>query len=176
MVQSAMSLQGDLIESGGRGFVDKFMGDGLMAYWIVRGDDPATHSALCGRILDVAFKARSGIQSMPIPGRGGRLDLRVGLHIGTVKCGNFGSKNRWTWTLIGDDVNLAARLEQAKEGIDGCKLGQIRVSDAFFNSLTRDDRSHLPLMTRVQAKERAMDVYSSAAQKAARAIQSARAR
>src|SRR5204863_489457 len=76
--------------------------------------------------------------AMPGPDGSGNLRLRLGLHFGEALFGNFGSRDRWQVTLIGSDVNVAARLEQHKEEDerDAAALVSIRVSEEFAGLLT----------------------------------------
>ena len=55
------------------------------------------------------------------------LDIRIGMHWGTVAFGDFGTRGRIAVTVLGEAVNLASRYELAKRD-DGPKLGRIRVS------------------------------------------------
>jgi len=102
------------IEATG-GTVDKYIGDGLMAFWGApepRADHAAAAlaaAAAIGRALaaDNARREAEGIATIAV---------RIGLHSGTVVVGNIGSRSRLNYTIVGDTVNVAARLEQlAKE-------------------------------------------------------------
>ena len=66
------------------------------------------------------------------------LSLRIGLHIGLVVSGDFGSATRHQFTLIGPEVNKAARLEQvhAEDVVEGDgEIGPIRLSPEFHAEL-----------------------------------------
>jgi class 3 adenylate cyclase len=127
-----------ILERGGH--IDKFIGDGLMAFWVLAGDGDDTRSDCVKalRAAEDAVKAVSAIKIGPTP-----LSLRVGLHVGLVLSGDFGSATRHQFTLIGREVNKAARLEQlhAEEVLEGPKeLGQIRLSREFQEQLGSLDR------------------------------------
>jgi adenylate cyclase len=90
------------------GVVDKLMGDGLMAFW--------------GAPLEVANPARAAIDCALAmleelerlrerDGRFGDLDIGIGIATGEAIVGNFGGERRFDYSVIGDTVNLASRLE-----------------------------------------------------------------
>jgi adenylate cyclase len=92
------------------GTVDKFIGDGIMAFWgapVLRTDH-----ALCGcrGALRATSRMRQINQAWSAEGRP-PLTLRIGLHCADVLVGNVGSSERLSYTVIGDGVNVAARLE-----------------------------------------------------------------
>ena len=101
----------DVIEAEG-GLIDKYIGDAILAVFGAPLDDPrhaerAVRAALacCGK-LD-ALNAESRITNAPA------LAHRIGLNSGPAVVGNIGSKRRFNYTVMGDAVNLASRLEGA---------------------------------------------------------------
>ena len=92
------------------GTIDKFVGDGVMAFWGAPGllDDHAWHACVAAlriqRVLDDLNGQwqRAGAQQMRV---------RIGIHSDAVLVGNVGSQERMSYTVIGDGVNIAARLE-----------------------------------------------------------------
>lgn len=117
------------------GHIDKFIGDGLMAFWVLSEKS----GAATRECVDALRAAEEAIQSVATIMIGNApLALRVGLHIGYVLSGDFGSTTRHQFTLIGREVNKAARLEQLhSEDIAGepGKLRAIRVSREFYDEL-----------------------------------------
>ena len=102
----------EAIESHG-GEILKFIGDGLMAVFPV---DEAGASAACQRALQAALSVIEPKKRDDVAHDGGGSDLPtarfgVGLHFGTVLYGNVGSPDRLDFTILGDAVNLAARIE-----------------------------------------------------------------
>lgn len=98
------------IEAEG-GIVDKFIGDAVMAVWgaIKRDDDHAAHAcravmAICKAVA--ADNARRIMLGKPV------LRMRIGIHSGPVVVGNIGAPGRINYTVVGDTVNTAQRLEQ----------------------------------------------------------------
>jgi adenylate cyclase len=96
-----------------RGTVDKFIGDGIMAFWgapEALPGGPDEHAALAceaavlyqRRIRELREEGEAWAQSVSV---------RIGLATGPVLVGNIGSHERMNYTVMGDTVNLAARLE-----------------------------------------------------------------
>ncbi|KAB7627307.1 adenylate/guanylate cyclase domain-containing protein [Alkalilimnicola sp. S0819] len=85
-----------------RGYVDKFSGDGIMAVF----DGPNMVEDACRCAL--AIQAMSA--AMPPVAEGLRVPLGIGIHLGPVVVGNIGSGEHLDYTVIGNSVNLAARL------------------------------------------------------------------
>jgi adenylate cyclase len=103
------------------GTVDKYIGDAIMAFWNAPLDDPAharhaVEAALAMRAALARLNARwsTGIsQYEPVK-------FGVGLNTGDVCVGNLGSLRRFDYSVIGDEVNVASRLESATKqfGVD----------------------------------------------------------
>lgn len=135
LVQRFFNAQAEAIRHHG-GYIDKFMGDGLMAFWILSSEDRVSGNAACEFALAAAEEAVQSVSRIRIGSE--PLQLRVGLHLGPVLSGDFGSATRHQFTLIGAEVNKAARLEQLHtEDIssDGRDLGPIRLSAEFHDEL-----------------------------------------
>jgi adenylate cyclase len=115
------------------GTVDKFIGDGVMAFWgaPARRDDHVLR-ACCG-----ALRAARRMQRLNLDWRAqGRpeLRLRIGLHCAEVLVGNVGSSERLSYTVMGDGVNVAARLE----GINKTFGTTICISDSAVEAVGSD--------------------------------------
>jgi adenylate cyclase len=104
-----LSAMTDIIQEHG-GTIDKYEGDAIIAFWNAPIDQPdhairAVRSALdCQEELArmrPALRARVGRD----------LYMRIGLNTGPAVVGNMGSRTRFDYTMLGDAVNLAARLE-----------------------------------------------------------------
>ena len=111
-------LTGPVLKS--EGTVDKFIGDALMAFWgapVPLDDHPdrAIQAALAIRREIAGFNAtREDLGLPPLP-------TRIGIHTGEVLVGNIGAEERLNYTIVGDAVNAAARLEALGKEV-GCHL------------------------------------------------------
>jgi class 3 adenylate cyclase len=92
------------------GTIDKFIGDAVMGFWGAPRPVPGHPILACRAALAcIAFLegAREGWERDGLP----PLTARIGLHTGEVVVGNIGFDERLAYTIIGDDVNLASRIE-----------------------------------------------------------------
>lgn len=96
-------MSGPIAEHGG--FVDKFIGDAIMAIFDRKGPGSGV-SAAVGMMREVARYNRDRKKNKMPP-----VAVGIGLHFGRAVMGTVGSENRMDSTVIGDSVNLAARLE-----------------------------------------------------------------
>lgn len=97
-----------------KGTVDKFIGDAIMAFWgaPLPDENHAEHAVLAARDMLAAMediRAKLKARNLPL------IAMRIGLHTGNVVVGNIGSNSRFSYTAIGDAVNLASRLEGANK-------------------------------------------------------------
>ena len=92
------------------GVVDKFIGDAIMAFW----GDPIDQPNHADRAVETAINMMKRLKQLNIEWqkRGYKLiDIGVGINTGNVIVGNMGSVDRFDYTAIGDNVNIAARVE-----------------------------------------------------------------
>jgi len=92
------------------GTLDKFIGDAIMAFWgaPIRIPDHARKAVLA------AFDMRKQLEvyNRELESKGGkRIDIGIGINTGNVILGNIGSEKKLDYTIIGDNVNLASRME-----------------------------------------------------------------
>ena len=132
-----LSAMSDVIQARG-GTVDKYVGDAIVAFWnapLNQSDHAlsAVQAALdCQeklRAMNSAFKRDFGLE----------LRLRIGIHTGMVSVGNFGSHDRFNYTVVGDTANLASRLEGANK--------------AFGTNVLISESTHAALGGRIPARK-----------------------
>jgi class 3 adenylate cyclase len=92
------------------GFVDKYEGDAIMAEWGVPLEDK-DHARNACRAALLQLEALDELNLQIEEEAGIRLGVRMGINSGQVSAGNMGSEKRFQYTVMGDAVNLAARLE-----------------------------------------------------------------
>ena len=95
---------------GNRGTLDKFVGDALMAFWNAPVPVPG-HPALAVKTALAMQAALTNMNDGLQRDFGHAIAMGVGLHTGNVFVGNMGSEELLNYTVIGDSVNLASRLE-----------------------------------------------------------------
>ncbi|WP_413206026.1 adenylate/guanylate cyclase domain-containing protein [Rhodospirillum sp. A1_3_36] len=96
------------------GVVDKFIGDGSMAFWNAPQDQPDHPLSACLAALDM--RERIDRFNLTLAARGERTMLtRIGLHLGEAVVGNLGSSDRVNYSAVGATVNSAARMERVNK-------------------------------------------------------------
>ena len=118
------------------GIVNKFLGDGLLAIFGAPIDDPfeAANAVAAAREMLSAIEASNAGDPWPIR-------LGIGVHIGQAVAGIVGSQRRKEYTVIGDTVNLASRLESLNKEVGS----QLIVSDAVREAASDAIGEALPL-------------------------------
>ena len=132
-----------------RGTIDKYMGDAIMAFWNAPLDDPdharhaleaaaAMMAAMPG--LNAEWQRRAAARGRPMP------DVRIGIGVNTGPCcvGNLGTAQRFDYSAIGDEVNIASRLEQlTKEYGLGVIVGERTAAEVGGAGLVEIDQVQL---------------------------------
>jgi adenylate cyclase len=104
-----------------KGTIDKYMGDAIMAFWNAPIDDKEHQLNACEAALDMLERIDVLNKEREIEAQNGGhayipINVGVGLNTGTCVVGNMGSNLRFDYSVLGDSVNLASRLEgQSKE-------------------------------------------------------------
>lgn len=97
------------------GTLDKYIGDALMAFWGSPYPQGDHHIRACAAALDMSARLEELNLKWEVEGKK-TLEIGIGINSGKVSVGNMGSSRRFAWTVMGDPVNLASRLEgQNKE-------------------------------------------------------------
>ena len=128
------------IEAEG-GIIDKYIGDAVMALWgaLETQADHATRAARAARAVARALRADNAGRAPPVR-------MRIGIHSGPVVVGNIGTPTRMNYTVVGDTVNTAQRLENlAKELLPEAEVA-ILLSESTARALSCEIPVH-PLGT-----------------------------
>jgi adenylate cyclase len=118
------------------GIVNKFLGDGFLALFGVPFEAPeaAHHAVAAAREMLAAMSGINNASSWP-------LRIGIGIHFGEVVVGNIGSPRRKEYTVIGDTVNFAARLESLNKEFNS----QLLISAAVRDALGQNGRDAVSL-------------------------------
>jgi len=153
MLNEYFTLMVDCIQRE-EGMLDKFIGDAIMAAFgiPVGHEDDADRAVRTSIAMIRALQAwnaqRAGEGKPPV-------DIGIGLNTDNVVSGNIGSKKRMDYTIIGDGVNLAARLESA------CKQygARILISEFTYRALRGTYRTRELDIVVVQGKTKPVSIY-----------------
>jgi len=134
-LDGAFAVLVEILERHG-GIVNKFLGDGFLALFGApfEAPDAAAHAVTAAREMVAAMERVNATSSWP-------LRIGIGLHLGEVVAGSIGSPRRKEYTVIGDTVNFASRLEALNKEFDSQLLISAEVrqaangaaSDAIFH-------------------------------------------
>lgn len=106
-----LDVASEIIVANG-GTIDKFIGDAVMAFWGAP-QPQSDHAARCCRAALACRRAMD--ESGLVDDLGQPLQIRIGINSGRILVGNIGSELRLNYTVIGDAVNVASRLEGANK-------------------------------------------------------------
>ena len=135
------------------GFVNKFLGDGLMALFGAPSSYP-NHAEMAVKSAFECYEVNERLS----PQYG--LNVRIGINSGKMICGNMGGSQRLEYTAIGDNVNLASRLEGTNKFFDT----KIMVGENSFRMLPENNiyrkRLHYIGKFSVKGKDIPIEFYS----------------
>jgi adenylate cyclase len=142
-----------IIRSRHRGTLDKYIGDAIMAFWGAPVDD-AQH-ARNGVLAALDMQKERRILNEKFAARGWpTLNIGVGVNSGNVRVGDMGSQVRRAYTVMGDPVNVASRLEGRTKGYGvGILVGEAtrsQIKDVVFREVDR---------IKVKGKDEAVTIY-----------------
>jgi adenylate cyclase len=137
-----------------QGTVDKFIGDGVMAFWgapmplsdhVIRGCRGALRAARRMDAVNAAWEA----EGRPT------FRIRIGMHSASVLVGNVGSSDRFSYTVMGDGVNVASRLE----GMNKEFGTRICISDSMVEALGSQILARPLRRVRVKGRKQDFMIY-----------------
>jgi len=137
------------------GTIDKFIGDAIMAIWgaPIKSDTHAIDAVNAAmEMMDKLKDVNAWLEEQNLPS----LKIGIGINTGDAILGSVGSEQKADYTVIGDTVNLASRLEGVTKQYD-C---QIIVSDSTKKALNDRIPCHVVDMIKVKGKEQAIKIYS----------------
>jgi len=115
-----------------KGVVDKYIGDAIMAFWGApeKHDDDALQSVLAGiEMIDALSGFNANQRKLGKP----EFHIGVGINYGEVTVGNIGSERKMDYTVIGDSVNLASRME----GLTKIYHSELLISESVYDELQK---------------------------------------
>ncbi len=134
------------------GTIDKFIGDCIMAIF----GAPISHIDDTRRAINAAIDIQQAIaklNSKLVKEGKGPIRIGIGINTGEAVVGNIGAKDRLDYTVIGDAVNLASRLE----GV--AKEGEIVVSESVFQEANDSFKFSEPMLVKIKGKETPVKIY-----------------
>jgi adenylate cyclase len=134
-LDGAFAILVDILDRHG-GIVNKFLGDGFLALFgaPIETPDAARHAVAAAREMLAANARVNDATSWP-------LRIGIGIHFGEVVAGNIGSPRRKEYTVIGDTVNFASRLESLNKEFNS----QLLISSAVCDALGEAGRDAVSL-------------------------------
>ena len=139
------------------GTVDKFMGDAIMAIF----GAPVSYEDNSRRALAAAYEMREAVSKIPLEDlilpAGMKFDAGIGIHYGDVIVGSIGSADKTDYSVIGDNVNLASRIE----GLTKTYGTMLLVSGAVKDDIKSDEFIYRHLdNVKVKGKEKPVPIYA----------------
>lgn len=138
-----------------RGFIDKFIGDCIMAAWgvpMTSEEDDARNAVACA--IDIQGLINNPKRTF-FRGEAEHLRVGIGVHTGYLVAGNLGSARRMNYSVIGDTVNIAARLE----GV--AKAGEVIITESTKELLGGQFRLESREAVKVKGKAEPIKIYSA---------------
>jgi adenylate cyclase len=137
------------------GIINKFLGDGFMAVF----GAPLSDGKDCANALKAAQEILARVQQEVEAGTILPTTVGIGLHAGEAVTGSIGSALRREYTVIGDVVNLAARIEKLNKRFDS----QLLISEIVWQAVSTDGGKAVPMgQVEVRGREQAIQIYQVA--------------
>jgi adenylate cyclase len=137
------------------GIINKFLGDGFMAVF----GAPLSDGKDCQNAVEAAQEILERLRQEVEAGTILPTTVGIGLHAGEAVTGSIGSALRREYTVIGDVVNLAARIEKLNKEFDS----QLLISEMVWQAINEDRKKAMPMgQVQVRGREQAIQVYQVA--------------
>jgi adenylate cyclase len=142
LINRFLTRMTDVIIANG-GTIDKFMGDCIMAFWNAPIEDGQHEEHAVQAAIDMQeelalLNVQLSAEGLP------RINIGIGINTGEALVGNMGSDQRFDYSVIGDAVNLAARLESSSKtlgktlviGEDTVKAAKLNYNFEYIDQIT----------------------------------------
>lgn len=131
------------------GMLDKFIGDGIMVLFLPKGpgDNNSLRAVHCGMDMQ---RAVFSLDTDWVAKGLGELRVRIGVNRGEVISGSIGAETRMDYTVIGDNVNVASRLES------NARAGEVMISESVYEQVK--DHVQATRLQPIQVKNRVLPV------------------
>lgn len=140
-----------------KGTLDKFIGDAIMAFW----GAPIKTNDYAEQAVAAAVEMRRGLHDVnrQLLSKGyPEIDIGIGIHTGNVILGNIGSDKKLDYTVIGDSVNLASRIE----GITKQYQVPLLISEDTYLALPDSHAYMIVDVVRLKGKQQPVKLYTPA--------------
>ena len=117
LINRFLTRMTDVIISNG-GTIDKFMGDCIMAFWNAPIENKKHREAAVAAALDMIVALQHLNMQLVAEGFTDEIKIGIGINTGDALVGNMGSDQRFDYSVIGDPVNLASRLESSSKTLE----------------------------------------------------------
>ena len=137
------------------GTIDKYMGDCIMAFWNAPIDAPNHKEMAIDSALEMIDKLKELNDSNAF-GDGNKLNIGIGINSGEAVVGNMGSEQRFDYSVLGDAVNLASRLEGISKNYDATLV----VGEDTYNSISSKYNFQKLDDVQVKGKSNKVSIYT----------------
>ena len=137
------------------GTIDKYMGDCIMAFWNAPIDAPNHKEMAIDSALEMIDKLKE-LNDSNVFGDGNKLNIGIGINSGEAVVGNMGSEQRFDYSVLGDAVNLASRLEGISKNYDATLV----VGEDTYNSISSKYNFQKLDDVQVKGKSNKVSIYT----------------